>query len=109
MVPTVAALTLLKGQTALVTGANSGIGRAIALSLGKAGANVMVNYVAKPEEAEAVAEEIRDGGRRAMTAHADVADEAQVEAMFAAAVREFGTVDILVSNAGMERMRRFTR
>ena len=86
-----------------MTGANSGIGRAIAISLGKAGANVVVNYVTKPEDAEAVAEEIRSGGQRAMTAQADVGDEAQVQAMFAAAVREFGTVDILVSNAGMER------
>ena len=101
--PAVQALTLLKGQTALVTGANSGIGRAIAISLGRAGANVIVNYVAKPEDAEAVAEEIRRGGQRAMTAKADVADEAQVQAMFAAAIREFGTIDILVSNAGMER------
>ncbi len=103
VVPAVQTLKLLKGQTALVTGANSGIGRAIAISLGKAAANVVVNYVTKPEDAEAVAEEIRSGGQRAMTARADVGDEAQVQAMFAAAVREFGTVDILVSNAGMER------
>ena len=59
MVPAVQALTLLKGQTAIVTGGNSGIGKAIAISLGKAGANVVVNYVVKPEEAEAVAAEIR--------------------------------------------------
>ena len=86
-----------------MTGANSGIGRAIAIALGKAGANVVVNYVTKPEDAEAVAEEVRSSGQRAMTARADVADEAQVQAMFAAAVREMGTIDILVSNAGMER------
>jgi glucose 1-dehydrogenase len=103
VVPAVQALTLLKGQVALVTGANSGIGRAIAISLGRAGADVVVNYVVKPEEAEKVADEIRRGGRRATTAKADVADETQVQQMFAAAVREFGTVDILVSNAGMER------
>ena len=103
VVPSLPTLTLLKGQTALVTGANSGIGRAIAISLGKAGANVVVNYVTKPEDAEAVALEIRSGGQRALTAQADVGDEAQVQAMFAAAVRELGTVDILVSNAGMER------
>jgi glucose 1-dehydrogenase len=102
-VPLLKPLDLLKGQTALVTGANSGIGRAIAIALGRAGANVVVNYVANPADAEAVAEEIRGGGRRAMTALADVADEAQVQGMFAAAVQEFGTVDILVSNAGMER------
>ena len=101
--PIVRALTLLKGQTAIVTGGNSGIGKAIAISLGKAGANVVVNYVVKPEEAEAVAAEIRKSGQRAMIAQADVSDEAQVQAMFAAAVREFGTIDILASNAGMER------
>jgi glucose 1-dehydrogenase len=103
VMPAVQTIKLLKGQTALVTGANSGIGRAIAISLGKAAANVVVNYVTKPEDAEAVADEIRSGGQRAMIAQADVGDEAQVQAMFAAAVREFGTVDILVSNAGMER------
>jgi glucose 1-dehydrogenase len=103
VMPAVQTIKLLQGQTALVTGANSGIGRAIAISLGRAAANVVVNYVTKPEDAEAVADEIRRGGQRAMIAKADVGDEAQVQAMFAAAVREFGTVDILVSNAGMER------
>jgi glucose 1-dehydrogenase len=103
VMPAVQTIKLLKGQTALVTGGNSGIGRAIAISLGKAAANVVVNYVTKPEDAEAVADEIRSGGQRAMIAQGDVGDEAQVQAMFAAAVREFGTVDILVSNAGMER------
>ena len=103
VVPAVQALTLLKGQTALVTGANSGIGLAIAISLARAGANVIVNYVTKEEDAEAVAEEVRRCGQRAMIAHADVSDEAQVQAMFAAAVREFDTIDILVSNAGVER------
>jgi glucose 1-dehydrogenase len=101
--PKLQPLLLLEGQTALVTGANSGIGRAVALALGKAGANVVVNYVAKPEDAQAVAEEIRGGGQRASIALADVADEAQVQAMFAAAEAEFGGIDILVSNAGMER------
>ena len=103
LVPAVQALTLLKGQTALVTGANSGIGLAIAISLARAGANVIVNYVTKEEDAEAVAEEVRRCGQRAMIAQTDVSDEAQVQAMFAAAVREFGTIDILVSNAGVER------
>jgi glucose 1-dehydrogenase len=103
VLPALQNLSLLKGQTALVTGANSGIGRAIAIALGKAGANVVVNYVARPEDAEAVAEEIRAAGQGAVIAHADVSDEAQVQAMFAAAVKEFGTVDILASNAGMEK------
>ncbi|HUG59349.1 MAG TPA: SDR family oxidoreductase [Candidimonas sp.] len=102
MIPALKSLVVLKGQTALVTGASSGIGRAIAVTLGRAGANVIVNYLANPEDAEAVAEEIRNDGQRAMIIQADVADETQVQAMFAAAVFEFGTVDILVSNAGME-------
>jgi glucose 1-dehydrogenase len=103
VIPAVRNLTLLKGQTALVTGGNSGIGRAIALALGQAGANVVINYVAKPEEAEAVAAEVRAAGAGAMTVLADVSDEAQVQAMFAAAVQQFGTVDILASNAGLEK------
>jgi glucose 1-dehydrogenase len=103
VVPAMQALSLLKGQTALVTGANSGIGRAIAIALARAGANVVVNYVTRPEDAEAFVEEIRSKGQRAMIVHADVADEGQVQAMFARAVREFGTIDILASNAGMER------
>jgi glucose 1-dehydrogenase len=103
VVPAVQTLSLLKGQTALVTGANSGIGRAIAIALGRAGASVVVNYVTRPEDAEAVVEEIRSKGQRAMSVQADVADERQVQAMFAQAVSEFGTIDILASNAGMER------
>jgi glucose 1-dehydrogenase len=103
VLPSLQHLPLLKGQTALVTGANSGIGRAIALALGRAGANVVVNYVANPEDAEAVAAELRAAGVGAMTVQADVSDEAQVQAMFAAAVKEFGTVDILASNAGLEK------
>jgi glucose 1-dehydrogenase len=101
--PTLPQLELLKGQTALVTGANSGIGRAIALALGRAGADVIINYVSAPEKAEGVAEEIRRGGRRAIIAKADVSNEAEVQAMFATAVRELGTVDILVSNAGLQK------
>jgi glucose 1-dehydrogenase len=103
VVPTLQTLTLLKGQTALVTGASSGIGRAIALSLGRAGASVVVNYNSKPEGAAAVVAEIQAAGSRAVAVQANVGDEAQVMAMFAAARDEFGTVDILVSNAGMEK------
>ena len=103
VLPTLRQIELLKGQTALVTGANSGIGRAIAIALGRAGADVIINYVSAPEEAERVAEEIRRSGRRAITAQADVSNEAEVQAMFAGAIRELGTVDILVSNAGLQR------
>ena len=94
---------LLLGQTALVTGASSGIGRAIALSLGDAGADVVINYVSDEDKAQALAEEIRAKGARAMIVRADVSDEAQVAAMFRTMITEFGTVDILVNNAGLQQ------
>jgi glucose 1-dehydrogenase len=103
VLPSLPPTYLLKGQAALVTGGNSGIGRAVALALGRAGADVVVNYVAAPEDATRVVDEIRQGGRRAMAVPADVSNEAEVEAMFARAVEEFGTVDILVNNAGLQK------
>lgn len=93
----------LTGQPALVTGANSGIGKAVALGLAKAGADVIVNYVVDPEGADAVVQEIVAMGRRALAIHADVSNEAEVVAMFAQAVAAFGTLHIVVSNAGLQR------
>ncbi|MBY5438171.1 SDR family oxidoreductase [Rhizobium leguminosarum] len=103
VIPTLPPVHLLKGQTALVTGANSGIGRGIALALGKAGANVVVNYVTAPEDATRVVDEIQQGGGRALAVAADVSNETQVEVMFATAIEEFGTVDVFVNNAGLQR------
>ncbi|MFJ1967443.1 SDR family oxidoreductase [Streptomyces sp. NPDC087903] len=99
---------LLKGQKALVTGANSGIGRATAVALGRAGADVVVNYVAGREEADKVVEEIASYGVRAAAYEADVSNEDQVVAMTERMVEEFGTIDILVANAGMQRDAAFT-
>ncbi|MFB7325619.1 SDR family oxidoreductase [Streptomyces sp. NPDC056190] len=99
---------LLKGQKALVTGANSGIGKATAIGLGCAGADVVVNYVAGREEAERVVEEISGFGVRAMAYEADVSQEDQVVAMIERMVQEFGTIDILVANAGLQRDASFT-
>jgi len=93
----------LRQQQALVTGANSGIGEACALALGAAGADVVVNYVAHPEEAERVAKLIRDAGSKAIALRADVSKEDDVQAMFAAMLQEFGTIDILVNNAGLQQ------
>jgi glucose 1-dehydrogenase len=84
----------------LVIGANSGIGKAVAVALGEAGADVVVNYVIGEDRAEAVAEEIRRSGVRALAHKADVSDEAQVQEMFRRAVAELGIIDILVTNAG---------
>jgi glucose 1-dehydrogenase len=97
----------LAGQKALVTGANSGIGRAIAVALGSAGAEVVVNYVADADAAADVVDEIARAGSAAFAVKADVSQESEVEAMFAEAVRRFGTVDILVNNAGLQRDARF--
>lgn len=98
---------LLRGQKALVTGANSGIGRATAIALGQAGADVVVNYVVGEDRAEAVVEEIRRGGVRAYAHCADVSSEDQVKEMFRRMVAELGTIDILVNNAGRQKDARF--
>ncbi len=94
---------LLAGQKALVTGANSGIGRAVAIALGHAGADVLVNYVTDPDGAEAVCCEIERCGARAVACKADVSNETDVLQMFDSVLRHFGTIDILVNNAGIQR------
>jgi glucose 1-dehydrogenase len=93
----------LKGQSALVTGANSGIGKGIALCLGAEGANVVVNYVTRPETALEVVAEIKAAGGNAIALQADVSNEAQVQAMFQDMYKAFGTIDILVNNAGLQK------
>lgn len=93
----------LSGQRALVTGASSGIGAAIARAMGAAGAAVVVNYVSGPDAAAAVVGEIEGAGGRAVAVRADVSKEDEVLAMFAAAEDVFGGVDVLVANAGLQR------
>ncbi|HEV7986174.1 MAG TPA: SDR family oxidoreductase [Steroidobacteraceae bacterium] len=101
--PSVPKQALLTGQKALVTGANSGIGRGVALGLGQAGADVVVNYVTGDEAADAVVEEIRGFGVQAYAHQADVSVESQVADMFKSMIERFGTIDILVNNAGLQR------
>ena len=89
----------LQGQVAVVTGASLGIGRATAIALGEAGAQVVVNYRSHQEQAEEVVEAITAAGSSAIKVQADVADQSQVEQLVQAAVEAFGKVDIAISNA----------
>jgi len=91
----------LSGRIALVTGAARGIGKAIALALAEAGADVAVNYRAREADALAVADAVRDFGRRTMTVRADVSDSSAVKSMVEAIADELGGVDVLVNNAGV--------
>lgn len=98
----------LSGQRALVTGANSGIGQAIAIALGRAGVDVLVNYVRGRDAAENVVSEIKASGSKAFAFEADVSQESEVTAMFKAMLEAFGTIDILVNNAGLQQDAPFT-
>ncbi|WP_406451888.1 SDR family oxidoreductase [Streptomyces sp. NBC_01622] len=97
------AYPLLKGQKVLVTGANSGIGKATAISMGRFGADVVVNYVSGEDAAKEVVREIEGFGVRAYAHEADVSQEDQVVDMVSRMVKEFGTIDVLVANAGLQR------
>ena len=94
---------VLKGQKALVTGANSGIGKGIAIALAHAGADVLVNYRSSPKAAEQVIAAAGHCGSRVVGHRADVSDERQVREMFQRLYDEFGTIDILVNNAGLQQ------
>lgn len=103
VLPSCAVPKILKGQKALVTGASTGIGKAVAIALGHAGADVVVDFISRPNEAEAVVEEIKRCGTKAYAHQADVAQEDQVKQMFQKMFEEFGTIDILVNNAGIQK------
>jgi glucose 1-dehydrogenase len=93
----------LAGQRALVTGASSGIGEAIAQGLAAAGARLLVNYVHDKEEADRVVEAIRGAGGSAIAVHADISSESEVQSMFGAIHEAYGGIDILVNNAGLQQ------
>lgn len=93
----------LKGQKALVTGASSGIGKGVAIALGHAGADVVVNYRSGDDIVAEIVSEVRRCGSQAYAHQADVSQEDQVQAMFARMFDEFGTIDILVNNAGLQQ------
>lgn len=93
----------LSGQTAIVTGSSQGIGKAIAKRFGAEGANVVTNSRSR-DRAEAVAEEIREDGGSAIAVESDVTDYEEMEALVAATIEEFGSLDIMVNNAGITKI-----
>ena len=97
----------LKGKVAVVTGATSGVGREIALSLAAEGAHVAVNYRSSAAEAEALVGEITAAGGKAKAYQADVADFAAVKTMIEKIVKDFGGLNILINNAGLAMRQRF--
>ena len=103
VMPAIPVAKVLKGQKALVTGANSGIGKAVAIALARAGADVVVNYVSRPEAAEETVQEAAKWGTKVMAHRANVAKEDEVQGMFKHMIEEFGTIDILVNNAGLQK------
>ncbi|MGC2032613.1 MAG: glucose 1-dehydrogenase [Steroidobacteraceae bacterium] len=92
----------LKDKVTIVTGGNSGIGMAIVLELAKQGANIVIDYVTHPEAAEDLEKQVHALGDRVIGVKADVSQYAELQQLFAAAVKEFGRVDIMVNNAGVE-------
>ncbi len=93
----------LAGQTALVTGASSGIGEGVAIALAEAGANIIVNYASNADSANSIVEQIKNSGAKAIAIKADVSKEDEVISMFQQAIQHFGTIDILVNNAGLQK------
>ena len=92
----------LDGQRVLVTGGSSGIGAAVCRAMGKAGAKVAINYLSDPEPAEALVNEIELDGSAALAVQCDVSQEDQVQAMFQTVIKDWGSLDILVANAGIQ-------
>jgi 3-oxoacyl-[acyl-carrier protein] reductase len=97
-------MSTLSGRIALVTGASRGIGKAIALALAEAGADIAVNYRAQAQAAESVCETIRAAGRKCITIQADVSISAHVERLVSKTETQLGPVAILVNNAGIGKM-----
>ncbi len=95
----------LEGRVALVTGADSGIGRAVALAFAKEGADVLLSYLNEEEDAEAAARSIQEAGRQAVKLPGDIGDPAHCRALVQAAIDRFGRVDILVNNGATQTTR----
>ncbi len=93
---------LLEGTTIIVTGGNSGIGEAIVVAAAAEGANIVVDFITNPQETHALVEKIEAAGGHAVGVDADVSKPADVQKMVVAAVENFGRLDVIVNNAGIE-------
>lgn len=93
-------MKLLEGKTVLITGASRGIGAATAKLLASNGATVIVNYMHSENQANKVVREISDNGGKAITIQADISDPKQVEKLFSKSIEQYGSIDMLVLNAG---------
>ena len=100
---------ILKGKKALVTGGSRGIGRAIALAMAEAGADVAINYQSQNEAADTTCAVARECGIFAQTYRADISHEEEADAMIAKIGQDFGRIDILVNNAGITRDKSFLK
>jgi 3-oxoacyl-[acyl-carrier protein] reductase len=101
-------MTRLTGKVALITGGNTGIGRAVALAYAREGADVAIAYIAREPEAHALVQEVENLGRRALAIQADVTVEADVQAMVRDVIERLGRIDVLVNNAGIQRPQAIT-
>jgi glucose 1-dehydrogenase len=97
------AIKSLQGKVALVTGAATGIGKAIAIEMARRGASVVINYIGKPDPAQDVVKTIKSASGTAVAIEADVSNSQQVAHMIAQAISQFGQIDVLVNNAGIEK------
>jgi glucose 1-dehydrogenase len=104
VMPVCSEIKMLNGQKALVTGANSGIGKGIAIELARAGADIVVNYRSNEKSALELVEQLKKNcGVNAYAAYADVSNENDIKKMFEKMIKEFGTIDILINNAGLQK------
>src|SRR5690606_13636478 len=95
----------LEGKKAIITGGDSGIGRAVAIAFAREGADVLISYLEEDEDAEETAKYIREAGRKAVLVRGDISEESHCKKIIEKAVNEFGQIDILVNNAAFQMSR----
>lgn len=95
----------LEGKAAVITGGDSGIGRAVALAYAREGADILISYLSEDSDAEEIAQAVNEAGRKCITIAGDIAEEAHCKAIIDHAVNEFGKIDVLINNAAFQMSR----